>query len=83
MDNERDAMWRTLSYAAPLLRATEGHSSPCWGHESFIDHIIAGGPARDWLELPTLKVLTYHETGEAWKERLSDHCPVSVMLDVP
>jgi endonuclease/exonuclease/phosphatase family metal-dependent hydrolase len=79
----RDQLWAALSNAAPLVRATEGHSSPCWGSEAFIDHIIAGGAARDWMQLPTLSVLNYRESGEDWKDRLSDHCPVSVVFAAP
>ncbi len=78
-----DQFWTALSQAAPLVRATEGHSSPCWGGEAFIDHIILGGAARDWLLPDSLRVLTYRETGAGWKERLSDHCPVSVRLRLP
>jgi endonuclease/exonuclease/phosphatase family metal-dependent hydrolase len=76
----RDQLWSALRRTAPLVRATEGRSSPCWGGESFIDHIIAGGAARDWMQPQTLRVLTYRESGEEWKDRLSDHCPVSVRL---
>jgi endonuclease/exonuclease/phosphatase family metal-dependent hydrolase len=79
----RDQFWAALRQVAPLTRATEGHSSPCWGGEAFIDHILLGGAARAWLLPDTLRVLTYRETGEAWKERLSDHCPVSVRLHAP
>lgn len=79
----KDQLWSALQRTAPLLRATEGHSSPCWGGEAFIDHIILGGAARDWLEDDTLRVLTYRESGDEWKERLSDHCPVSVRLHLP
>ena len=79
----RDQLWSALQRAAPLTRATEGHGSPCWGGEAFIDHIILGGAARDWLELDSLRVMTYRETGAEWKERLSDHCPVSVRLRLP
>ena len=79
----RDPFIAALREAAPLSRATEGHSSPCWGAETFIDHILAGGAARDWMRSDTLKVLRYRETEPAWKERLSDHCPVSVRLAVP
>jgi endonuclease/exonuclease/phosphatase family metal-dependent hydrolase len=32
----KDSFLATLRQAAPLVRATEGHSSPCWGSESFI-----------------------------------------------
>ena len=81
--NERDQVWQALDHTVPLLLATEGQSSPCWGHESFIDHIIAGGTARDWVLRGSLRVLTYRETGREWKARLSDHCPVSVRLRVP
>lgn len=79
----RDQFWAALRQVAPLTRATEGRASPCWGGEAFIDHILLGGAARAWLQPDTLRVLTYRETGDAWKERLSDHCPVSVRLHVP
>ena len=79
----RDAFLKMLRQAAPLVRATEGRSSPCWGAENFIDHILAGGAAADWMERDTLKVLVYDETDPAWKARLSDHCPLSVILRVP
>jgi endonuclease/exonuclease/phosphatase family metal-dependent hydrolase len=79
----RDHMWAVLRQAAPLVRATEGRASPCWGGEAFIDHILLGGAARDWLQPDTLRVLTYRETGAAWRQRLSDHCPVSVRLRIP
>ena len=78
----RDEMIAALNEAAPLLRVTEGRSTPCWGGNSFIDHIMLGGAARAWLEPNSMRVLVYRE-GEEAKERLSDHCPVSVRLDLP
>jgi endonuclease/exonuclease/phosphatase family metal-dependent hydrolase len=78
----RDQFWSALRQTAPLSRATEGRISPCWGGEKFIDHIILGGPARDWLEPETLRVLTYRES-DTRQQHLSDHCPVSVRLHVP
>ncbi len=79
----RDRLWQALDQVAPLERATAGRSSPCWGGENFIDHIIAGGRARQWMQPDTLRVLVFRETGAAWRQRLSDHCPVSVRLQVP
>jgi endonuclease/exonuclease/phosphatase family metal-dependent hydrolase len=78
-----DSFIADLRQAAPLKRATEGHSSPCWGSATFIDHILAGGAAADWMRPDTLRVLRYRETEPEWKERLSDHCPVSVRFAVP
>jgi endonuclease/exonuclease/phosphatase family metal-dependent hydrolase len=79
----RDAFYAGLARTAPLSRATEGHFSPCWGGEGFIDHIIAGGAARAWLRPATLAVLVYRESRPEWRERLSDHCPVSVRFALP
>ena len=79
----RDALLADLRKAAPLVRATEGRSSPCWGSENFIDHILAGGEAANWMQPSTLRVLIYRETEPAWRDRLSDPCPVSVRFLVP
>jgi endonuclease/exonuclease/phosphatase family metal-dependent hydrolase len=79
----KDSFIRDLNTAAPLVRATEGHSSPCWGGESFIDHILIGGKAADWLQPGSLRVMVYSETGREWQDRLSDHCPVSIRLTLP
>jgi endonuclease/exonuclease/phosphatase family metal-dependent hydrolase len=78
-----DTFLSSLRQAAPLARATDGRSSPCWGGENFIDHILAGGPATAWMQPETLRVMTYRETDRSWQDRLSDHCPVSVRLAVP
>jgi endonuclease/exonuclease/phosphatase family metal-dependent hydrolase len=78
----RDQLLAALQSSAPLVRATEGHDSPCWGGEHFIDHILAGGAARAWLDPQSLRVLVYRE-GPAMKEHLSDHCPVSARFHLP
>lgn len=79
----RDQLLAALSEAAPLLRATEGKASPCWGGNTFIDHILAGGGARGWMQPDTLRVMVYRETDGAARARLSDHCPVSVRFRLP
>jgi endonuclease/exonuclease/phosphatase family metal-dependent hydrolase len=78
-----DPLLARLEAAGPLTLATAGHASPCWGGDNFIDQIIAGGAARSWMDAASLRVLVYRETGEDWKDRLSDHCPVSVRLMPP
>ncbi len=77
-----DDLFAILARAAPLTRATEGFSNPCWGGAVFIDHILLGGAAREWLVPRSLRVLVYRETDRSFRDRLSDHCPVSVTLDV-
>ena len=79
----RDEMLAALVATAPLVRATEGKASPCWGGNSFIDHILAGGAARAWMVPDSLRVMTYRETTETAKATLSDHCPVSVRFRLP
>jgi endonuclease/exonuclease/phosphatase family metal-dependent hydrolase len=78
-----DPFYAGLVASAPLVRATEGQTSPCWGGGGFIDHIIAGGAARPWMQTDSLRVLVYQEKSRAWKERLSDHCAVSVRFRMP
>lgn len=75
-----DPMLRALQAAAPLAQATAGLGSPCWGGGSFIDQIFAGGPARSWMQPASLAVMVYRERGSQWRDRLSDHCPLSVTL---
>jgi len=78
---ERDPFLAALRGNGPLASATAGRASPCWGGEDFIDQILAGGVAARWMEPGTLRVMVFHETGADMKERLSDHCPVSIELD--
>ena len=81
--SRNDDLLAALRSTAPLALATEGRGSPCWGGESFIDHILAGGPARAWFQPDSLRVLVYRERDEASRTLLSDHCPVSVRFRLP
>lgn len=78
-----DPVLAQLSRSGSLLAGTAGHSDPCWGGNAFIDHLLAGGPARGWMLPDSLAVLVYRETNPADKDRLSDHCPVSVRIKLP
>ena len=79
----REGFYTALQNTGPLARITDGRSSPCWGGGGFVDHIIAGGAARGWMQPDSLRVTVYRETGAAAKARLSDHCPVSARFVLP
>ena len=86
--NPNEDMMRALAGPEiPLVRATEGRSNPCWsdarGGRPFIDHILLGGGAERWWQRDSLRVLVYAERDGAMRERLSDHCPVSLRLTLP
>ncbi|MBR0684162.1 hypothetical protein GXW74_27100 [Roseomonas eburnea] len=80
-----DEFLAVLNEAAPLASPTEGFSNPCFAQEGrarrFIDHILLGGAARDWLVRDSFRVLLYAERDPAMRDRISDHCPISVRLD--
>lgn len=78
-----DRVLAALDAAAPLDSAVEGRSSPCWGGDNFIDDILAGGAASGWMEAGSLRVMVYRGADPSEKDRLSDHCPVSVRFDLP
>ncbi|HYZ32276.1 MAG TPA: endonuclease/exonuclease/phosphatase family protein [Crenalkalicoccus sp.] len=82
-----DGLLRVLDAAAPLVRVTEGVSDPCWagprGGRPFIDHILLGGEAQRWWIPESLRVLVYAERDPTLRDRLSDHCPVSIRLGLP
>lgn len=84
---EHDDFLAILAEAAPMLRPTQGLSSPCWadsrGGRPFISHVLLGGPARDWLVPRSLAVMVYAERARRYRQALSDHCPVSVRLRLP
>lgn len=77
-----DPLFHALSQPSPLLLTTAGKASPCWGGEYFIDHILLGGQARNWLIPDSLRVMTFKGAGDTPKNT-SDHCPVSVELSFP
>jgi endonuclease/exonuclease/phosphatase family metal-dependent hydrolase len=80
--DEAEPLGAALEAAAPMARVTEGFANPCWQGDAFIDHIFAGGAAKEWVLPGSLRVQIFREP-ESYKQRLSDHCPVSVKLRVP
>jgi endonuclease/exonuclease/phosphatase family metal-dependent hydrolase len=74
-----------LNEAAPLASPASAFHNPCptrhGAARPFIDHILLGGPARDWVVRDSFRVMVFVEREAAIRERLSDHCPISVRLD--
>jgi len=83
----QDRFLTILGEAGPLARATEGFGTPCWSGprspKRFIDHILLGGPARGWQIPDSFRVLVYAERDRRYRNRLSDHCPLSLRLRLP
>ena len=83
----RDDLLRIVEAGTPLARPTAGFSSPCWsdarGGRPFVSHILPGGPAAQWVVPESMNVLVYTERDRSYRERLSDHCPVSIRLRLP
>ena len=82
-----DDMLSILNTASSMRRATEGFSNPCWSRDgqgrAFIDHILLGLRASDWLIKDSFRVLSYTERDPALRDVISDHCPISVRLRLP
>lgn len=80
-----DPRWAPLAAAAggALVDTEAAIASPCWGGDDFIDHVLAGGPLADRVVPGSLRVMVYRERDPSLKDRLSDHCPVSVRLTLP
>ncbi|WP_246856558.1 endonuclease/exonuclease/phosphatase family protein [Acetobacter vaccinii] len=76
----QDPLFLTLTQAAPLDLTTAHTASPCQGGGYFIDHILLGGAAMGWKEAGSLHVMLIPQ-GES--PVLSDHCPVSITLNIP
>lgn len=76
-----DPLMQQIEADTPVTLTTAGKASPCWGGEYFIDHILLGNAARQWLRPDSLRVMTYRN--DTRPDGLSDHCPVSIQLDMP
>ncbi|WP_241663707.1 endonuclease/exonuclease/phosphatase family protein [Oecophyllibacter saccharovorans] len=85
----RDPLMARLLADAPLTLTTSGLASPCQGGRRFIDHLLLGGEARNWLVPGSLQIMVLppapetENPGQEETETLSDHCPVSVRLTWP
>jgi hypothetical protein len=82
-------LWREIDDGLPapldLLRATEGVGASCPSSPQFtdfIDHIVLDEQAARWLVAGSFSQLQYSGADAAFFDRLSDHCPIRVALEV-
>ncbi|ABI62639.1 Hypothetical protein GbCGDNIH1_1741 [Granulibacter bethesdensis CGDNIH1] len=54
-----DDVLQKMEQVAPLTLLTVNRRDPCHHGASFIDHILAGGVARSWIDPESLRVMTY------------------------
>lgn len=88
-DVPADEFWPEIDDADPanadLSRVTQGLDSGCWvGHypPQYIDHIVLDKQATGWIVPGSFQQIVYVE-GDEFKQELSDHCPLSVVIDIP
>ena len=87
LNRQGDSFWSETDDGEPagadLVRATEGFGSKCWGggRSGYVDHIVYGLEAKKWAVAGSFGQLVYEEP-KRMKKRLSDHCPIFMMLDV-
>jgi hypothetical protein len=68
-----------------LLRITEGQNSNCWVEHIFpkyLDHIVLDKLTTGWIVPNSFKEIVYDERID-FLEKPSDHCPISVAIDIP
>lgn len=81
LGNEADPLRQMLDDGPRPITILNDAPSKCWGgrYPDPIDHIILGEGA-DKRVKGSAQELVYRETDPADRERMSDHCPVSVIL---
>lgn len=76
----QDPYYQAMTQGLTVQLVTAGLSSPCEGGTYFIDHIVLGGAAREWVVPDSLRVKTYRKVDPS--RILSDHCPISIKLEL-
>jgi endonuclease/exonuclease/phosphatase family metal-dependent hydrolase len=81
-----DTFWPEIDDGEPanadLSRVTKGKINECWNkiRPMFIDHIVLDRITSGWVVEDSFSQLVYTE-GKKFKKKLSDHCPVSSIID--
>lgn len=77
-----DDFFKELSKITPLTIPTTQLASPCWGGNYFFDGFVLDTTLNQSIIPNSLKVLVYQEKNYMLQSNLSDHCPVSIKLDL-
>ena len=86
-DAAGDEFWIEIDDGKPrnadLARVTQGESPLCWDRQFalFIDHIVLDRSSSLWVDPYTFEQIVYQEDASL-KDKLSDHCPIAVTLEV-
>jgi endonuclease/exonuclease/phosphatase family metal-dependent hydrolase len=84
-----DPFWLELDDQQPAgadLEMTYGAARPlCWNsrYDQFVDHLVLGGPAIPLFVADSFREFVYPAADDAFRERLSDHCPLLIDLATP
>lgn len=84
-----DKLWNEIDGGTKgngdLSRITEGQKSNCWVEHispKYLDHIILDKLTTGWVVRNSFKEIVYDERIDFLKKP-SDHCPISVVIDIP
>jgi len=85
-DAPGEGFWEEIDDGKPhnadLTRVTESQAPLCWDRkfDLFIDHIVLDRQAARWIRPYTFEQVVYQED-ETLENRLSDHCPIAVVIE--
>src|SRR5690606_21984574 len=82
-------LWQAWDDADPpesdLWSPTQSYRARCWDsrHPHPIDHILLSRTATAWAQRDSFRELLYDAADRRYRQKLSDHCPLSLVLDIP
>lgn len=88
LNSPRNAFWKDIDDASPpnadLLKVTEGKRSDCLDGKfpEYIDHIVLDKISSAWLKSDSFEQILF-KSRDLERNKLSDHCPISVVLELP
>lgn len=84
-----DPFWLELDDQQPAgadLEMTYGAARPlCWDsrYDQYVDHLVLGGPAIPLFVADSFREFVYPAADDAFRDQLSDHCPLLIDLATP